>query len=620
MDEPPLSPINLAEQSPRALERAMKRQAIVEQALALYADDRRPPRTALARLAAMHDLSVGTLYLWLTKYRRAQFPGLLDRHGRTKGSFRALPPAVQDFIKEHYLSPQRPSPTTVYRRTVELCAHLRIPAPSQTTVNRFLRMLPPTTIALARVGDKAWRAAFEPKCHRDYSNLAVGEWWVADHREFDVFVEVGDPSTRREPLGRATGSGRQIARPWLTAWLDLRSRTCVGWQVSLGPNSETIALALRAGILRFGLPRHLYRDNGKDFTCHYWGGKTRRTAHVRLADQILSLLQPGVLSPLGIQTHEATPYTPWAKPIESWFGHTFPEWERTLPGWCGRDNKERPEKLADEIREGRLLSFDEFLGRVGERIEQYHDREHSALHATPRSLWQGVTIERPEPRTLDLLLMRHQPATVTAQGIKLLNRYYRHEALWLHVKQRVDVRYDPNDLGRLICMQEGRFLCEAINEPAMRMGATGAALKALQQQKRAAKQRALQARDDRQVLFNPDRTLAELSAHARDRKVVTLAPPDPDPEPGTASMRRLVPGFDGAAAAIGRTAVPRRADRWLAGREDQATPVASPPAAAPDDDDERNAIMQEILDAGPRGHRSQADSERDAIMREVLHS
>jgi putative transposase len=623
--------VNLAEASPRAIERAQRRFAIIEQALALYTDGRKPPSVEIERLAAAHDISTSTLYHWLAKYREAQFPGLLDRHGQTKGRFTALPPAVQDFIKEQYLTQFQPSPTTVYRRVADptegFCAHQGLPAPSQATVNRFLRALPPAAVVLGRLGPDEYKAKCEPKCERDLNALGVGEWWVSDHREFDVFVKIGWwDSAKREWIER-------FVRPWLTAWLDLRSRCCLGWQVHINPTSDTIACALRASILRHGFPTHLYRDNGKDFVCKYFGGKSRVYKGVHLSHEAMALLRPGVLSEAGVRLHAALPYTPWSKPIESWFGHTLPEWEKMLPGWCGRDNKHRPEKLDREIAQGELLTLEEFIPRVASRLNDYNATPTSGLKgASPNDLWDGLAIERPAPRTLDLLLMRHKPVTVTAQGIRLFGRLYSHPSLADKWKQQVHVKYDQNELGRLIVFDPttDKVLCEAVNEPAMRMGASREDLKALHQRKRAAKLRVQQYLQDRQVLFNPDQVLGELAQQRRAAKVVNLTPPDPAPAPGTRPIPRVVPVFDQAASAIERTRVPRRLGGRISRQQEPCTPVAAPAAAAssPIDDDEaeRESIWAEINEAGALRQAAVArrkaldEADRESIMREVLSS
>lgn len=139
--------------------------------------------------------------------------GLLPKWGKTRGQFLALSTPLQQFIKEEYCSPQRPTPTTVYRMALRLCDKLNEPAPSQATVNRYLLTLPQPAVVLAREGMRAFRAKMEPKCHRDLNASQPNEVWCGDHREFDLFVKTHH------------GPDAKLFRPWVTFWYDLGART-----------------------------------------------------------------------------------------------------------------------------------------------------------------------------------------------------------------------------------------------------------------------------------------------------------------------------------------------------------------------------------------------------------
>ena len=601
---PPATDLNLAEISESCRVEALRRLPIVQQAEDIVAS-RQDVTARMKALAGQHDISPATLYNWLDAFRLKGFPGLIPNHGKTKGQYVKLPLVIQDAIKDWYLDPHRPSPTTVYRRVVDLCEHLKIETPSLGTVNRFLRdpkHIPEPARILTREGTRAYRAKAEPKVQRDYSDLAVGEIWCGDHREFDVFVQLPDG---------------KIARPWLTAWLDLRSRVCTGWHVDLVPNSDTIALALRAGILRFGVPRELYKDNGKDYRCHYLNGDTKLSRNVTLSDSTLLMLNPGVLSRLGVTSRNATPYTPWAKAIESWFGHTFPEWEKTLEGHCGRDAKNRPEHLADQIKRGELLTLEEFIPRVGECIEAYHHREHSALQATPLSQWEGITKEMPDARALDLLLMRHKPAKVFQDGIRLFGFRYWHDELHLHQGHTVGVAFDPQDLGTLVCFdQAGRFLCEAASQTAMSMHPTAADMKAKVQRRRLAKQRTLAAANDRKILWNQDEALRQVIADRNEKKVVNLGPRQPDPTPAGPTVPRLL-GTEHAASAVAASRARSAATRSSGHASRHAASGAGIPDAGPGHGGK--ASWADLLDDEP-APRTMSDREagRTAKLRELL--
>ena len=529
-------PLNMAEiPEPLRLE-ARRRMQVVTDFLALLQQARGMKRELAEAFCWEREITVSTLYRWQADYRRGGFAALLPKWGKTRGKFLSLSAALQGFIKDEYLSQRQPSPTTVYRQLVRICQHAHEPVPSQATVNRFLLTLPPAAVVLAREGPKAFRAKMEPKCHRDLNASAPNEYWCGDHREMDLFVRLEDRD------------GAKIFRPWLTAWLDLGTRTCVGYVVRLVPNSDGIALALRAGILRFGVPQELYIDNGKDYRCEYLNGQRETSRNVSLSNDVTDTLAPGVLSPLGVSITHANPYQAWSKPIEPWFSHTFPEWEKSLPGYCGQNGKARPEKLIGEIKRGELLTLAEFTQRVTERIEDYHRTEHGVLGCAPLAAWSDAEIVRPNPRTLDLLLMRQRSVKVNHDGIKLFDRYYWHDDLVLHEGSWVDVRFGE-EIGKLLVFASGSFVCEAQNDLAMRMGATRESFATLHRRKKVAKQCVAAYIESRGVLRDPDKELARISAEARGRKVVSLPTPEPTPA-GVRSLPKMLPELDRAAASL----------------------------------------------------------------------
>lgn len=584
-------PLNLAE-IPEALRtEARRRLSILEQAEPILAQPRGIRKEALEVFCHDREIGVATFYEWRAAYERGGIGALLPKWGKTRGQFLAISTPIQQFIKDDYCSPAQPSPTTVYRHVLTMCQHLNEPVPSQATVNRFILQLPSPAKVLAREGPKAWRAKSEPKCHRDLNALAPNEWWCGDHRVYDVIVK-----THR-------GEGAKLFRPWVTWWYDLATRTGVGRHVGLVPNSDTIALALRNGILRFGVPQNLYIDNGKDYRCEYLNGKTVVSRNVQLSADITDTLAPGILSPLGVSITHATPYQAWSKPIEPWFKHTFTEWEKSLPGYCGRNAQHRPEKLKTEIERDEILTLEEFTARLDAHVDQYHHALHGELEMSPLAAWRDTEIVRPNPRTLDLLLMRQKSVTVTTQGIKQHGRFYWSDELYNHVGHTVEIRFGE-ELGRVIVFANGKFLCEALNDPAMQMGATREDLAALQRRKQLAKKRVTAYMEDRGVLRDPDKELARIAADARKQKVVAL-PPSPTPA-GVRAVPKMLPALDQAAAQM-RTAQtlpateaapatlqessPSRRGR----RSDQPSLRPTSESAAGSAGDDRYALLEELL-------------------------
>ncbi|MCS6290389.1 MAG: DDE-type integrase/transposase/recombinase [Nitrospira sp.] len=569
--------LNLAEVPDQARAETQQRISLVHRALAMLDGIERNPK-GLAMLAIEAGLSVATLYRWIKAYRARGVAGIVPQYGKNKGKFLALSDALQAIISQEYLRPERPSVTDVHRTVWALCEEIRQPAPSVATINRFLATIPRPLVIAQRLGPKAYRAQAEPKIRRDYADLAVGEMWVGDHRELDLFVK-----------GAVDANGKlKVFRPWLTAWVDLRSRACVGWHLDLVPNSHTIALAMRAGILRFGLPQRLYMDNGKDYTANFWGGKSLKSRSVEMDADTRT-----VLAQLHVGVTHAQPYTPWAKAIESWFGHTFPSWERTLKGWCGRDNKERPEKLAGEIASGQLLTLDELRAALTDRIERYHDTEHSALNGTPRQQWQGVQKCIPDPRALDVVLMKHKPAKVYQDGIRLFgltNRYW-HEALIPLQGRTIEIRYDPANIGELVCFVDRNFVCTARQDKAFSMSLTEQERKELVKRRRAARQILTDYRQTQTIAHDQEQALDLVVNDIRRSKVYVLKS-NPvsgpvNPEPGGGVVPTIL-GTERAAAA-------RASQGPAAPLRPTGSRTGLRPSSADPGDQDHDAIMDQLL-------------------------
>jgi putative transposase len=516
-DEAPA--VNLTEYPVGARNEAMRRLPIVLAAIEIMREAR-DVNARIHALAAQHQESRSTVYRWTTAYRDEGLAGLLPGWGKLKGRFTAIPDALAGVIRDEYLKPERPSVANVTVNLSKFCAAAGIPCPSSYTIARFISSIPKNIVLKARYGEQAYKVHGEPKIRRDYDSLAVGEEWVGDHRKLDLFVRMSDED------------GAKIVRPWLTVWMDLRSRTIVGWHLDLVPSSSTIALALRAGILRYGLPQRLYTDNGKDYTCEYWGGRGSVSRNVGIDPDART-----VLALLKIDVTRAQVYSPWSKAIESWFGHCLPDWERTLPGWCGRDNKDRPEKLARELKTGACLTLDEVRTRIAERLTWYHEREHSALNATPRSCWTGVEKRIPDARALDLILMKHRPAKVFQDGLRLFGRRYWHDALIECNGQTVELRYDPGNLNELVIFKERRFLCIAHFDTNCTHPLTEADARKITHRRKASRKFINNYEQHRAIAWHQDEAERQV-ANDRGGRVLTLQRGlTPQPAPGGTVLR-----------------------------------------------------------------------------------
>ncbi len=475
-----------------AVEVATRRQALIERVLARCAEAPRARTGIVREAAAAAGLSTGTLYRYLRAHALRGFDGLLPAWGRPPN----IEPAVQDFVRSQYLDPRQTLITDIYDRTVDFCLQIKRPAPSYRTVVRVCTGIDPAAVTYHRLGRKAWAQTYEPILRRDYSDLAVGEMWCGDHRELDVFVRVGDAKYKR---------------PWFTAWMDLRSRMIVGGHLSFAPTARTIALAFRDGVLACGRPGFVYIDNGKDYKSHDLNGREKLLGRVQFDAET-----KGVFGRLNAAVIHAKPYAARSKPIERWFGTLSQHFDRQQPGWCGRDNKQRPEKLKGEIARNELLTLEELHRRLFDYIAHYNTEvEHSELGCAPAALWADATKEVPDARALDLLMMKATACRVWNDGIHHLTCRFWDSELATWIGRTVDVRYDPSDVRRIIVFAEGRFVCEAVTAELGSMKTGEALIKQKARERKAARERVQRYADDVRVLYSADEAVAIARANAR---------------------------------------------------------------------------------------------------------
>ncbi|MDE6035459.1 MAG: transposase family protein [Ruminococcus sp.] len=101
-----------------------------------------------------------------------------------------------------------------------------------------------------------------------YDNLEANDCWIADTHTFDI---------------QSYDENGNIHLLYLTAFLDAKSGVMTGWNITESPDSQSTILALRHGIMRFGVTKCIYVDNGREFLTHDIGGKGHRT-HVKKTD------------------------------------------------------------------------------------------------------------------------------------------------------------------------------------------------------------------------------------------------------------------------------------------------------------------------------------------------
>ena len=349
----------------------------------------------IARIASkLHDhprrgliaVGIGTIQEWLLRYRRDGLNGLEDKRRRDHGKSRKIDAALADAIVE--LAQGRPD-LDGSGLLAELGAKVE-EVPSLSTLYRFLR---------ARGLDQ--RRAPSRKDHRAFAFDLAGDCWQGD-----VMYGPSLPSK----------DGRRC-KTYLIAILDDATRIVVHAEFYFEQHLRSLKDCLKQAMLKRGVPRRFYFDNGQIFR---------------------SRLLLALCARLGIQLIHTRPYQPQGRAkLERWF-------LTVRRGFLTRVDLDRVEGI-DALN--RLL----FAWIEGE----YHQRPHRGLGGEkPLDRWMRLSDGiRPLPLDIDLdaLFMDEVTRRVGKDGTLAL-KGRRFEVGPRFIGRKVTVRFDPFDLRSVLVL------------------------------------------------------------------------------------------------------------------------------------------------------------------------
>jgi len=338
----------------------------------------------------MIKIGYGTVEEWLYHYRKDGFDGLMDRSRRDHGRSRAIDEALAERITT--LAKDRPTldgPGIL----AELKAHSatdgdRLTLPSLSSLYRFLR---------ARGLDQRGRP--NRTDHRAFAFDLAGDCWQGDVM-FGPSLAIKDGSRRKT---------------YLIAILDDASRLIVHAQFYFEQHMRSLKDCLKQALLKRGLPRRFYFDNGQIFRSRL-------------------LLQ--LTARLGIQLIHTRPYKPQGRAkMERWFLTV----RKTFIARIDLNT------VTDIDHLNRLL----FAWIEGE----YHQRPHRGIDKeAPLDRWMRLSEGiRQLPGNLDVeqLFLEEATRRVGKDGtLSLKSKAF--EAGPRFIGQKVKVLFDPFDLRKLV--------------------------------------------------------------------------------------------------------------------------------------------------------------------------
>ncbi len=533
-DEAPIVERGLLSLSDKAWEQARARAAVIAPLAASGSVSHAAADDAGLELS----LSRRQVYALVNRYRQGS--GVVTdlatgQSGGGRGAGR-LPESVESVIREavrtRYLKRQKLSLAVVHRDIARTCKAQGLPVPARNTVATRITRMHPGQVVRSREGADAARTlqaagGTVPEISSPLEQVQV------DHTVIDlIIVDERD----RQPIGR----------PYLTAGIDVCSRSLVGMVLTLeSPSAVSVGLCLahmccdkRPWLDSLGVevdwpmsgkPRQLYLDNAAEF---------HSEALRRGCDQHGIEL---AYRPLG-QPH-------YGGIVERVIGTAMTN-VHELPGTTFSNPTERGSYDAEKKAVLTLRELERWLTLA---VGSYHGSVHGGLEQTPAGRWaQGIAecgvppvVTSPTAFLVDFLPVIRR--TLTRTGFVIDHVHYFANALkpWIARRGRLDkfiIRRDPRDISRIWVLDpDGQHYVEipyrTLSHPAVSLWEHRQALTRLRQQGRdQVDEQALFAMIDQmrrithtaQKATRTARREAERRRHLPDTTAPVRAPPPTD--------------------------------------------------------------------------------------------
>ncbi len=346
-------------------------------------------------------LATETIRSWLKLYRKHGFEGLLPKPRADQGSSHAIPGPIQDVL------------LTIKEERPDYSVNLVIEEARKVDIVGLQVELPPSTVyrLLSRHGlmRKKAKEEGEEKDRRRFSFEKAGDFWMSD--------VMHGPSVFTK--------GRKKQKTYLIAFLDDATRVTPYAAFAFSEGNIDFLPTLKQAILRRGLPKRLFVDNGSAYRSH----------HLEL-----------VMAKLGVTLIHARVRHPQAKgKIERWF--------RTVRT-----------QLLVRLGEEELSSLEALNRRFWAYVEgEYHHAPHRGLERqAPLDRWAQVVDEVRYADHLDLddlFLFEAHRKVRTDRTVSLDGTAYEVEAIL--VGEKVTLRFDPHRRKTIQVVFQGQRYADA---------------------------------------------------------------------------------------------------------------------------------------------------------------
>jgi len=392
---------------------------------------------AVHMIAKQFSASARSLFNWFDlvagRNRSDWLPSLCPRNAGSTAKAE-LSPEAWEAIKTAWLRDEAPTFKACWEDIEELAKKRGWTLPNPRTVERRLQTeIHPCVIVLCREGPEALKRMY-PWQERDRSCFHALEAVNADGHTWDVRVLWPDGV---------------IDRPVMVAVQDLYSNKILGWRIDRTENQDVVRLAFADVFRKFGIPDHVYLDNGRAFAGKYLTGGTPTRFRFKVkAEEPL-----GVLTALDVQVHWTLPYSGQSKPIERAFGELAKTVAKHLAfsgAYTGNAPHNKPANYGETA-----VPLDVFLKVIEAGIERHNARQGRrtqtaagrSFDETFKSSYENSIIRRANPEQLRMCLLAAEAVRADKESgaVKLAGNRYWSEELAHFRGQLLTLRFDPDD-------------------------------------------------------------------------------------------------------------------------------------------------------------------------------
>jgi len=437
-----------------------------ERALELYEEikpiielGKKSKRSVIERVADNNDVSVSTVYRWISQYKSTGLISSLVRKRRSDIGKSRLRPEVEkiivDVINEHYLTTQKRSASKAADEVKKICIQAGLSPPDKSTTRNRIYEIDEELRVRRRQGSKAAKELFDPLIGSfPGANFPLAVVQI-DHTPVDAIL-VDD--VHREPIGKA----------YLTIATDIFSKMTLGFYLSLDPPG---ALATGICISNSIMGKEVYlSDLGLDhhiWPC--WG--VMRTIHTDNAKEFRGTLLGKATDDYSIIAERRPKgYTNYGGHVERQFRTFMGEVHSEIPGTTFSNIQE---KLDYDSEGHAVMTLDALVKWFTLYIVgSYHQQAHSGndgmppikkweegIYGTDEVLGSGIPIQVADEERLRLDFLPFIERTVQEYGIQFETITYWSDAIrrFIHSKnpkkpseaQVFTCRYDPRKLSKI---------------------------------------------------------------------------------------------------------------------------------------------------------------------------